>query len=156
MLKNQTWKIPQYSKSEINRAGDVIRNLAATQDEMDNAIIIVDNWRASHAYPLHVMYMHLRKLAKPNNALVVERLKRLDSIINKLRRTPGMELWRMQDLGGCRCILPTVDEVYSFARKYQKARIRHPKHDINEQPRGFESLHLRHQKATKRYSHKKL
>lgn len=156
MLKNQTWKIPEYSKSEINKAGEVIRNSASAQDEIDKANIIIDNWRASHAYPLHVMYIHLRKLAKHNNILVVERLKRLDSIINKLKRTPGMELWRMQDLGGCRCILSSVREVYSFSGKYQKTRIRHEfkrSYDYIKTPKpsGYRSLHL----VYKFYSDKK-
>lgn len=150
------WKTPEYSKSEINKAGDVIRNPAATHDEVDKATTIVDNWRASHAYPLHVMYIHLRKLAKQNSILVVERLKRLDSIINKLKRTPGMELWRMQDLGGCRCILPSVSEVYSFSEKYQKTRIRHEfkrSYDYIKEPKasGYRSLHL----VYKFYSDKK-
>lgn len=156
MLKNQTWKAPEYSRGEINRAGDIIRNPDATEDEIARATAIVDNWRASHAYPLHVMYIHLRRLAKPNNILVVERLKRLDSIINKLKRTPGMELWRMQDLGGCRCILSSVSDVYSFSEKYQKTRIRHEFkrcYDYIKEPKtsGYRSIHL----VYKFYSDKK-
>ena len=156
MLKNQSWKIPEYSKGEINRAGNIIRNSESTQDEINRATDIIDNWRASHAYPLHVMYMHLRKLGKPKNILVVERLKRLDSIINKLKRTPGMELWRMQDLGGCRCILSSVDEVYSFSDKSKKTRIRHEfkrSYDYIKEPKpsGYRSLHL----VYKFYSDKK-
>lgn len=147
MVKNRTWKVPEYSKSEINRAGGIIRNLEAAQDEIDKATTIIDNWRAAHAYPLHVMYIHLRSLAKTKDILVVERLKRLDSIINKLKGTPGMELWRMHDLGGCRCILMSVDEVYSFSEKYQKTRIRHEfkrRYDYIKEPKisGYRSLHL--------------
>lgn len=156
MLKNQTWKTPEYTKGEINRAGDIIRNPKSSDDEISAASVIIDNWRASHAYPLHVMYIHLRKLAKPNHILVVERLKRLDSIVGKLKRTPGMELWRMQDLGGCRVILPSVEAVYSFSEKYKKSRIRHEfkrSYDYIATPKssGYRSLHL----VYKFYSDKK-
>lgn len=56
--------------------------------------------------------------------VVAERLKRLDSIINKLKREPNMSLWTMQDLGGCRFIVPTVNEVFLYAEKYKNSRIR--------------------------------
>ena len=46
--------------------------------------------------------------------VVAERLKRLDSIIKKLEREPTMSLWTMQDLGGCRFIVPSVNEVYKY------------------------------------------
>ena len=59
--------------------------------------------------------MHLRRLAASRKDLIVaERLKRLDSIINKLKREPSMSLWAMQDLGGCRFIVPTIKEVYDY------------------------------------------
>ncbi len=147
MLKNQTWKKPEYSRREINDAGNIMRKEVLTLDEESAALTVIDNWRAAHAYPLHVMYIHLRRLAKGNNALVVERLKRLDSIVGKLKRTPKMELWRMQDLGGCRCVLKSVDEVYAFAKKYQTSRIRHEfvrEYDYIKEPKpsGYRSIHL--------------
>lgn len=58
---------------------------------------------------MHVIYIHLRRLASNHTDVVVaERLKRLDSIINKLKREPSMSLWTMQDLVGCRFIVPTL------------------------------------------------
>lgn len=156
MLKNQTWKIPEYTKNKINRAGNTLRDDTTNQEQINESLKIIDNWRASHAYPLHVMYIHLRRLANGKNILVVERLKRLDSIINKLKRTPDMELWRMQDLGGCRCILESIDDVYCFSDKYRKSKIRHEFkrcYDYIKQPKtsGYRSLHL----VYKYYSDKK-
>ena len=85
-----------------------------------------DVYKRQHSYPLHVIYIHLRRLAEKNtNIIVAERLKRLDSIVNKLKREPNMSLWTMQDLGGCRFIVPTLEEVYDYANKYKKSRIRH-------------------------------
>lgn len=100
---------------------------------------------------LSMLYMHLRGMTdKREDIVVAERLKRQDSIINKLQRQPTMSLWEMQDLGGCRFIVPTIAEVYEYAEKYQTSRIRH-KHistyDYIKNPKvsGYRSLHLVYQ-----------
>lgn len=135
-IKQQRWKIVEYSKRQINDAGNIIRKDNTTAEELAFATQVIDNWRAAHAYPMHVIYIHLRRMAAPrNDILVVERLKRLDSIIGKLRREAGMDLWRMQDLGGCRFITPSVDEVFHFAEEYKKSRVRH------EYKRTYDYIH---------------
>ena len=126
----------------------VIRNPFSAEEEIQNARGVIDNWRAAHAYPLQVFYTNLRRKAgNRTDVIVAERLKRLNSIVDKLQREPGMELYRMQDLGGCRMVVPTLDEVYYFSRKFQNSRIRHepktPKDYIkNPKPSGYRSLHL--------------
>ncbi|WP_417327370.1 hypothetical protein, partial [Evtepia gabavorous] len=81
-IKQQRWKIVEYSKRQINDAGNIIRKDNTTAEELAFATQVIDNWRAAHAYPMHVIYIHLRRMAAPrNDILVVERLKRLDSII---------------------------------------------------------------------------
>ena len=147
-ISQPRWKEPGYTKKQINDAGNIIRNPFASEKEKQAALSVIDNWRAAHAYPLHVFYMNLRRKAGSNSDIIVaERLKRLDSIVDKLKREPGMELYRMQDLGGCRMILPTVDKVYEYSADYIKSRIRHeartPK-DYIKHPKtsGYRSLHL--------------
>lgn len=145
------WKIPEYTKRQINDAGEVIRNPNAKEDKKKEALAIVDNWRAAHAYPMHVFYMNLRGKAKSrSDILVAERLKRLDSIIKKLQLQTSMQLYRMQDLGGCRMIVPSIDEVYGFSSKIQTPRIRHvlkKTDDYIKEPKlsGYRSLHLIYQ-----------
>lgn len=147
-IESQRWKIPEYTKSDINKAGNIIRNEKLTNDEYNSAIKVIDNWRASHAYPLHVIYMYLRGMASNNSKIiVVERLKRLSSIIGKLKREKGMELWRMQDLGGCRFIVPNINDVFFYSDKYKKSRVRHEfkrAYDYINNPKqsGYRSLHL--------------
>lgn len=118
---------------------------------MEKAIAVVDNWREAHAFPLHVIYINLRKITqKHDNVIVAERLKRLDSIINKLKRQPSMSLWTMQDLGGCRLIVPNIEDVYYHANYYEKSRKRHilvNTYDYIQCPKssGYRSLHLVYQ-----------
>ena len=147
-ISQQRWKTLEYSKRQINDAGNTIRRDNATPEEINFATQVIDNWRAAHAYPLHVIYMHLRRMAgSRKDIIVVERLKRLDSIIGKLKRETNMDLWRMQDLGGCRFIVPTVNEVFTFAEKYKNSRVRHEykrTYDYINNPKlsGYRSLHL--------------
>jgi len=142
------WKIVEYSRSQIIKAGKLIKDEDSTSEQIIGATQVIDNWRAAHAYPLHVIYMHLRRMASNRTDIVVaERLKRLDSIISKLKRQPSMNLWTMQDLGGCRFIVPTVHEVFLYADKYKNSRIRHKfvsSYDYISSPKisGYRSLHL--------------
>ena len=145
------WKTVEYSRNQIIKAGKTIRNTDATEEETEEAIKVIDNWRAAHAFPLHVIYIHLRRMGQqsPKNVIVAERLKRLESITNKLKKEKTMNLWTMQDLGGCRVIVPSVEDVYEFACEYEKSRKRHIKlnageYDYIKKPKstGYRSLHV--------------
>lgn len=146
--QREIWEVPKYSKSEINKAGSIIANPSSTKEDRDNALIILNNWRAAHAYPLQVICSNLR-LRNPG-AIVVQRLKRLDSITGKIERFPDMSLYRMQDLGGCRVIVDTVDQVYEAIEKYKNSRIRHilkREYDYIQNPKdsGYRSYHMVYQ-----------
>ena len=147
IVRQQKWKKVEYSRSKIIKAGKTIRKAGSTEEQLEEATKVIDNWRAAHAFPLHVIYIHLRGMASGKNIVVAERLKRLDSIIKKLERETSMSLWMMQDLGGCRFIVPTLDDVYSYAEKYDSSRKRHifkEKYDYiaNPKPSGYRSLHM--------------
>lgn len=147
-ISQPRWKFPEYTKREINEAGDAIRNSNLSPEGRTVVLKVIDNWRAAHAYPLHVFYTNLRgKASSRKEILVAERLKRLESIVNKLQREDGMQLYRMQDLGGCRMVLPTLDEVYTYSDKFKKSHIRHElkkTNDYIQNPKrsGYRSLHL--------------
>lgn len=147
-INQPRWKIPEYSKREINEAGATIRKASVSEKERTAALKIVDNWRSAHAYPLHVFYMNLRgKASAKKDILVAERLKRMESIVGKLQREDGMQLYRMQDLGGCRMVLPTLQDVYAYSERFQKSRIRHELKKVSDyiqapKKSGYRSLHL--------------
>lgn len=147
-IEQPRWKIPEYTKKQINNAGDIIRSSTPSFQDRVDALSILDNWRAAHAYPLHVFYINLRrKAASKPDIWVAERLKRLDSILFKLQREKDMQLYRMQDIGGCRMILPTIQDVYTYSNSFQHSRIRHELKKVNDyilEPKrsGYRSLHL--------------
>ena len=87
LIKQPRWKTVEYTRSQIVNAGKIIRKNDQSTDEYRHAIDIVDNWRAAHAFPLHVIYVHLRRMChNKDNVIVAERLKRLDSIIKKISK----------------------------------------------------------------------
>ncbi len=147
IIKQPKWKQVEYSRTQIIKAGKTIRKDDISESEKENAIKIIDNWRAAHAYPLHVIYMHLRRMGERDKSIIVaERLKRLDSILNKLRREPSMSLWTMQDLGGCRFIVPTIEDVYKYSEIYESSQKRHQlkeTYDYIAKPKtsGYRSVH---------------
>lgn len=147
-IPKEKWEIPLYSKSEINNAGKTIVNTNILPEERNYALDILNNWRASHAYPLQVISSNLR-LRNPN-AIVVQRLKRLESITGKIERFPNMNLYRMQDLGGCRVIVESIDQVYESLNRYKSSRIRHilkRENDYIQEPKpsGYRSYHMVYQ-----------
>lgn len=75
------WKTPEYSKNQIIKAGKNIRDFAPGTVESSEALNVIDNWRAAHAYPLQVIYCHLKRNNNKSNFIVAQRLKRLDEII---------------------------------------------------------------------------
>ena len=144
------WKSPEYSKGQIINAGKIIKDAASSTEKSKESLNVIDNWRASHAFPLQIIYCHLKRKYDKPDFIVAQRLKRLDSIVKKLEREPTMSLWTMQDLGGCRVVVPTIDDVYKAANNYKSSRVRHilkKEYDYIKHPKrsGYRSYHLVYQ-----------
>lgn len=110
----------KYSKNAVNKAGTaLIGNDISLHDE---AKTILDNWRACHVSPLNSFQTSLRQKLKQidPDALVSQRLKRTPSILSKLERNPGMNLARMQDIGGIRAVVSNMREVRELENYYKK------------------------------------
>lgn len=136
----------KYSKSQAKKAGKIFTNPNSTDVEKETALDIINNWRASHSFPLQVLYVHLRRTSN-DNIIVAQRLKRLHSITQKLIRFPNMSLTSMQDIGGCRIIVNSIDEVYDIVSKLKKSRMRHTlkeEYDYLKEPKvdGYRSYHI--------------
>lgn len=143
------WQKDKYTKREIDRAGKLIIDKDASSEEKEKAIQIVDEFRAAHAFPMNTFAINLKeKVRCIPSAIVVQRLKRIDTILYKLKRFPDMQLSRMQDLGGCRVIVPRIEDVYSVVKKIRESRIRHIEHNYKDyiaipNPKtGYRGFHL--------------
>lgn len=61
MKDKNKWEVPKYTKYEINKAGKIIADPFSTPKEREEALVILNNWRAAHAYPLQVICSNLRQ-----------------------------------------------------------------------------------------------
>lgn len=96
----------KYSKNQVRAAGEVLACASSTSEECQRAYAVVTYWRTAHDNPMRAMSDILEALAKEREDVVVaSRLKRIDTIIGKLKR-PGCthKLNSMNDIAGCRMI----------------------------------------------------
>lgn len=142
-------KMETYSKREIKRAGKELALGNATKDVIKK----VNYWRYLHLYPLKTIQQNIEKKLRQNNINSFEtsqRLKRLPSIISKLKRrkeeNKEMYLTQIQDIGGCRIVFDNYDTLEKAKKNlssikkhcYEKVDnyIDRPKED------GYRSIHF--------------
>ena len=148
------WETLKYTKYEINKAGKTLIS-ESSDEEKNKALEVLDNWRAVHSYPMHVFQMRLRDKSQKveRNSLVAQRLKRVPAILFKLKRSydgrkPTMELYQMQDIGGCRAVLPNISQARTLCNEYYlKSEMKHKKvrfNDYIDNPKkdGYRSIHI--------------
>ncbi|ARE84931.1 RelA/SpoT domain-containing protein [Roseovarius mucosus] len=136
----------RYSKNQIKLAGRLLGGAVQRTPEVEEAFRIVHNWRLHHAYPMVRERAKLTRLVKPQGGLTAGRLKRLFSIRKKLFRRSA-ELDQMQDLVGCRAIVPSMDALQEVLSKYKTVddggRVRRKTDYIaNPKTSGYRSIHL--------------
>ena len=128
-----------------------IRNLGQVIQEQDGAITDetlhdLEDYRISFKDFLSYAFKIIDRISNTSfkNAIVTYRIKRFESIINKLSRHPDMCLDRMWDIGGCRCIVKSKEDVYRFKEEISKEFHIRKINDYykNPQPDGYKSLHI--------------
>jgi hypothetical protein len=141
------WTTPQHSRSEVDRAGGVLSGRES--GDMESALDVIGNWRASHSFPLNTLQVGLRDRSRQSDpaALVAQRIKRLSSIRSKLERQATMQLSQMQDIGGCRAVLSHVAATKQVRDLFLSSRIKHrlaKEQDYIECPKvsGYRGIHL--------------
>lgn len=117
------------SKSRARRAGKRLTKwwlgaIELTPRELGAEIAVVQAWRKQHSYPLALTTPSLRKWVGEETDLrpvpVAQRMKQLTTIVQKLGRHPGMNIDRMQDIAGCRGILPDSAAIDRVADKIHR------------------------------------
>src|SRR3989344_7896748 len=149
------WEKKKYTKSEVNNAGKILINDKSSDEEKDRALEILDNWRATHSYPMHILQMRLKNKSQKvdENSLTAQRLKRVPAIIYKLKRSyngrkPSMKLYQMQDIGGCRAVLSNISQARKLCEDYYlKGDLKHKRvgfKDYITTPKsdGYRSIHI--------------
>lgn len=143
------WVEPEFSKERVKKAGIHLISMDSDSIEFESAIPVFFNWRAAHAFPMQIMLDLLRKntIKVDKNAFVVQRLKRVPSIFNKLVREESMSLSRMEDIAGCRAVLGDVRQVrrvYSLLKRSRTKNVLYRERDYISNPKdsGYRGIHL--------------
>lgn len=140
-----------YSMRQVKRAGEIIAAelpwTSEREPEIREAFHIANNWRDSHAFPMRsircqlLWYMRHQKLV----GVTAARLKRMAAIRRKLRRIPH-GLNQLQDLGGCRVILPQIADVHALVGMMRERSRHHLRNEddyiATPKPDGYRSHHL--------------
>lgn len=149
---------PRFSRSQVSRVGEILaRPEGATADDQQWAADVLANWRACHGYPINTFQATLRHKLKDGygDTIVAQRLKRAPSIILKLQRFDGMQLARMQDIGGLRAVLSSVARVRRLEKDYRNTKFDHElanSKDYINKPKedGYRGIHLIYRYKNKR------
>ena len=139
----------KYSKSKVDRAGEILKKKSSSNGELQEALEVLSNWRACHVMPLGTFAKVLRQRAgnANANAIVAQRLKRTPSILLKLKKHKTMRFSTMQDIGGVRAILDNMESVKKLVEMYRVAKSRHELFSLDnyiEKPKddGYRGTHL--------------
>jgi ppGpp synthetase/RelA/SpoT-type nucleotidyltranferase len=138
------------SKTEIDKAGNILKDKESYSDaEIANAEKTLTYWRTIHSSVITDFHSDLKKrvININKNAVIVQRIKRTESIIRKLNRISGMRLSRMQDIAGVRVIVNSIDEVYLLMDNLLHAEFLHEfknKKDYIQEPKdsGYRGIHI--------------
>lgn len=147
--EDMAWAVPEHSRRRVDKAGRTIIDPSAPLEEREEARRVINNWRSAHGFPMNTMQMNLRHRARAADpdATIARRTKRLSSIESKLDRLKGIKLSNMQDIGGCRAVVSTIDQVDEVVDKCDKSKglspiIRRDNYVKNPKGSGYRSVHL--------------
>ncbi|MEP1521674.1 RelA/SpoT domain-containing protein [Ascidiaceihabitans sp.] len=124
---------PRYTSSKIRSAGKrIVKGKSTTEDNK-----VLENFRGSHAYILNTFQANIRNHSKGIATSVGQRLKRRNTILDKLAREPSMPLASMHDIAGCRMIFEGIDDLQRVRASMHSARW---KHSLTHGPQRFDYI----------------
>lgn len=154
---------PPYTNGQVDRAGRLLLQgrqraeqvgvLEATEEldgqSVADAIDALWWWRGRYARPLSNTAARLRyHVGREGGEIrgrieVAQRLKRLETMVDKLSREQG-RITQMHDIGGVRAVLPSLHHVYAVRRRLVKTWTIIRERDYIAQPKGsgYRALHL--------------
>jgi ppGpp synthetase/RelA/SpoT-type nucleotidyltranferase len=144
------------SRCVIDEAGDVLRRHRSgepvDQARLTSAFELLALFRRSwegDASPTLAVAEELRRLASRlvgRDSEVSERIKREDRIIDKLVRLPSLPLSLIQDIGGCRVVVPTLRDAAALrsAIRYRWTSSVRREYDYVVRPKsdGYRAVHV--------------
>lgn len=139
------------SRSAVRKAGSNVRAHARgelSEEKFEHALQVISSYREQFSNPLVIVNNGLRSfcisLGLPPE--VTQRLKKIPTIIDKLSREPGLDLSRMQDIGGCRVVVQHLDDLRRLEARVRatwgERIIREADYIVSPRESGYRALHI--------------
>ncbi len=142
----------KYSRNKINVSGKALLAGPETGFPYIDANLVIDDWRKLHMIPIGELVGEVTKVlseAGVKAAFSSHRLKRMTSIIAKLKHNPQMGLGGLQDIGGARFVFEDIPSLLRAKDIISGAEFEHfvlDRHvyDYVEAPKesGYRSIHF--------------
>ena len=118
------------TRSQIKNIGKRLRNANVGENLLADDFIKLNDWRLHHGSSLNYFASLLSEIASEDKLnqtqiTVTQRLKRVHSIILKLKRFPEMQLSMMDDIAGSRIVLSDIGDVYKLVDSLKERRSKH-------------------------------
>lgn len=142
----------KYSRKKIDKVGQIISVETVNALALAEAMTIVDDWRKLHLPVLEELMDQIKALLDEKGikpAFSSQRLKRMVSIREKLRRTPNMGLGGVQDIGGARFVFEDISTLMRAkecicSASFDGFTMDHEPYDYILKPKesGYRSIHF--------------
>tara|TARA_R110002049_G_scaffold184970_1_gene353214 strand:+ start:248 stop:1285 length:1038 start_codon:yes stop_codon:yes gene_type:complete len=153
----------KYSRKRITKEGQRLLS-SKSNDEVNNALSIINEWRTSHLHPLHVLKNAIIRLLVKNEIipyLVSQRLKRITSIEYKLDLKPDMGLGGMNDIGGVRIVVKDSKQLTILEKLLSNNKLNHKllktyNYILLPKDSGYRSIHFVYEYNSKKIDYNRL
>jgi ppGpp synthetase/RelA/SpoT-type nucleotidyltranferase len=143
---------PPQSKKAVVKAGEALSGTLPHNPERFSEYVrlfrIAHDWRGSHVLPLGRITRELQANIRKTKlvAVTAARVKRMWSIRRKLARSTTT-LTQMQDIGGCRAIVRSMEDLNRLVALYRNSSTRHSRiadtsYISDPKSDGYRSHHL--------------
>lgn len=145
------------SNRAIDRVGVLLRELRSAtapapidSAEVDVALLALETFRSRFTSSqvlarVRIGVEHYARQTVPGTR-AVQRTKKTDRIIGKLVRQPSLKLSRLEDVAGCRIVVPTLAQQYEIVERLRRAWgdsvTRHRDYVAEPKETGYRAHHL--------------
>lgn len=140
-----------YTQGQIKKAGQAL--IGDDEFAKLDAIKLINDWRASFSEPLNSVEESIANILGKHavKSVHASRIKRMNSIVDKLKANEQMGLGTLQDIGGVRFVFETLEDTYKAYSIIEQFKIdgfeRVKEYDYikgNQAPKpsGYRSIHI--------------
>ena len=114
-LKTQKNKVKKSGKYFRDNPKEDFNQTTSGQENLQ----VLSNWRDVHGAVLNTAQAWIRRLDRSTDIIVAQRLKRFDTVLDKLVTGRSSDLSIMHDIAGVRVIFESEDDLRNFRKKWK-------------------------------------